>query len=429
MTRGAATRVVTLGCRLNALESEVIRREAMAAGVDETVVINTCAVTTEAVRQARQTVRRLRRDHPHHRIVVTGCAAQLDPASFAAMPEVDQVLGNREKLQRARLADPDQRIDVTDIMAAPEPPEHLIDGLDGRTRAFVQIQQGCDHRCTFCIIPFARGPNQSVPAAQVVEQVRRLVDNGYREVVLTGVDICSWGRDFGTGIGLGLLVRHILADVPALDRLRLSTVDPAAIDPELFCALAEEARLMPHLHLSLQAAHDLVLKRMKRRHSVAMAAEAVARARDARPGIVFGADVIAGFPTETEAMFEASLVAIAKMELTFLHVFPFSARPETPAARMPQVPLSARKARAARLRAHGDTVRSRYFESRVGARVAVLIETADNSADDPTGRGRCPDYAPVQITAGNAGSVEPGTIVDTSVTGWGSDGLIGEAVT
>src|SRR5512134_698294 len=303
--------IVTLGCRLNALESEVVRREAAAAGVSDAVILNTCAVTSEAVRQARQMIRRLRREHPDERIIVTGCAAQLSPETFAAMPEVDRVLGNAEKMNGQNLVDDGRRVVVSDIMAEREATGHTIDGMEGRTRAFVQVQQGCDHRCTFCIIPFARGPNRSVPAERIVEQVNRLVHNGYREVVFTGVDICSYGRDLPDRPRLGDVVLIVLARVPDLARLRLSTLDPAAIDDAVFAVLAEEERLMPHLHLSLQAADDMVLKRMKRRHGRATAGKVVERARVARPDVVFGADLIAGFPTETDEMFDNTLAAVS----------------------------------------------------------------------------------------------------------------------
>ena len=400
----AGPRVVTLGCRLNALESEVIRREAAAAGLDRVTVVNTCAVTAEAVRQARQTIRRLRRERPDHRIVVTGCAAQLDPAAFAAMPEVDRVLGNAEKLDRRHLTANAAPIAVADIATVRETAGHLLEGFEGRSRAFVQIQQGCDHRCTFCIIPFARGPNRGVPIPRIVAQVRRLVANGYREVVLTGVDICSYGADQPDGPRLGDVVAAVLAAVPDLPRLRLSSLDPATMDDRLFQVLAEQPRLMPHLHLSLQAADDMVLKRMKRRHTRAGAAAVIARARAARPDVVFGADLIAGFPTETEDMFENTLAAVDAYGLTWLHVFPYSPRAGTPAMRMPQVPGPVRRARAARLRAAGDAARRRFLASRIGATLPVLVERDDV--------GRCPAYAPVRLR----GAAAAGTIVTARVT-------------
>jgi threonylcarbamoyladenosine tRNA methylthiotransferase MtaB len=412
----SAATIVTLGCRLNALESEVIRREAAAAGVSDAVIVNTCAVTGEAMRQARQTIRRLRRERPGERIIVTGCAAQLSPEAFAAMPEVDRVVGNAEKMHGRNLVDDNRRIVVTDIMAAHTAGAHQIDGLEGRTRAFVQVQQGCDHRCTFCIIPFARGPNRSVPAQAIVEQVATLVGNGYREVVFTGVDICSYGSDLADGSRLGDLVRLVLARVPDLSRLRLSTVDPAAIDESVFAVLAEEERLMPHLHLSLQAADDMVLKRMKRRHDRRRACEVVERARAARADVVFGADLIAGFPTETEAMFANTLAAVADLGLIYLHVFPFSPRAGTPAARMPQVPAAVRKARAAALREIGERARRHYFNTRIGTTAMVLVEKER--------AGRCPDYAPVSLSFDAAA----GALVPAHITGATNDHLLGANV-
>src|SRR5512132_1753364 len=398
--------VVTLGCRLNAFESEVIRREADAAGLDA-VIVNSCAVTGEAVRQARQMIRKLRREHPDRRIIVTGCAAQLSPQTFADMPEVDRVLGNAEKLDRAHLAGEGGPVVVSDIMAVRQTAAHLVDGFEGRARAFVEIQQGCDHRCTFCVIPFARGPNRSVPQPLVLARVRRLVESGYREIVLTGVDICSWGADLPGQPTLGALVAEVLASVPELPRLRLSTLDPAAIDERLFRVLAEEPRLMPHLHLSLQAMDDLVLKRMRRRHGRADALAVAARARAARPDVVFGADLIAGFPTENEDMFANTLDAVEELGPTYLHVFPYSPRPGTPAARMPQVPWPVRRERAARLREAGTQTRARFFASRVGTTTDVLLEGA--------GIGRCPWYAPVSLGASVAVGAEPGTLMPVRI--------------
>ncbi len=410
----AGPRIVTLGCRLNTLESEVIRREAAAAGLNRVTVVNTCAVTAEAVRQARQTIRRLHRERPDHRIIVTGCAAQLDPQAFAAMPEVDRVVGNAEKLDRRHFAAEAAPVAVADIATVRETAGHLLEGFEGRSRAFVQIQQGCDHRCTFCIIPFARGPNRGVSIRRIVAQVRRLVANGYREVVLTGVDICSYGADAPDGPRLGDVVAAVLAQVPELPRLRLSSLDPATMDDRLFRVLAEEPRLMPHLHLSLQAADDLVLKRMKRRHTRDSAAAVITRARAARADVVFGADLIAGFPTETEAMFENSLSAVDAYGLTWLHVFPYSPRAGTPAARMPQVPGPARRSRAARLRAAGDAARQRFLASRLGITIPVLVERDD--------LGRCPHYAPVHLS----GTAATGSIVAARVTGADAASLFAE---
>ena len=381
----------TFGCRLNAYETEAMRELAEARGLGPTVVINTCAVTAEAVRQARQRIRRLRRDHPEARLIVTGCAAQTEPATFAEMPEVDLVLGNLEKMRpeawdrlaaEARgLMPATEPVRVDDIMSATETAGHLIDGFGTRSRAHVQVQNGCDHRCTFCIIPYGRGNSRSVPAGVVVEQVRRLVDRGYAEVVLTGVDLTSWGADLPGRPPLGDLVQRILRLVPDLPRLRLSSIDSVEADPALMDALAEP-RLMPHLHLSLQAGDDLILKRMKRRHLRDDAIRFVEDARARRPDIVFGADLIAGFPTETEGMFENSLRLVEDCGLTWLHVFPFSPRTGTPAARMPQVAKAIVKARAARLRAAGDAARARWLAARVGGEERVIVETPDTARSE-----------------------------------------------
>ena len=410
----AEPQIVTLGCRLNAFESEVMREQAQAAGMAEAVIVNTCAVTAEAERQARQTIRRLRRENPGAPIVITGCAAQLHPEKFADMPEVDRVLGNSEKLDGARLADTDgAKVQVADIMTARETAHHLIGGFESRARAFVQIQQGCDHRCTFCIIPFARGPNRSLPAGAIVEQIRRLSDQGYREAVLTGVDISSYGVDTDGRSRLGALAAQILAEVPVLARLRLSSLDPAVIDDDIFRLLADEPRFMPHLHLSLQAMDDMILKRMKRRHD---RAQALAVAKRARPDVVFGADLIAGFPTESEAMFAATLAAVEEMDLTHLHVFPYSTRPGTPAARMPAPPGEVRKERAARLRAAGETALARYLQNQVGREVTVLVEQ-DNA-------GHSEHYAPVRLDF----TAEPGTLVSSRVARVEDGRLIGTRI-
>jgi threonylcarbamoyladenosine tRNA methylthiotransferase MtaB len=372
--------VVTFGCRLNTYESEAIQREAEAAGLGDVVVVNTCAVTAEATRQARQTIRRLARERPEARIVVTGCAAQVEPGSFASMPEVAHVIGNHTKLKAETwigLKDEtaSEKILVEDIMTVRETAGHLVDGFAGRTRAFIQVQNGCDHRCTFCIIPYGRGPSRSVPMGVVVDQVRQLVLNGTREVVLTGVDMTSYGGDLPGSPKLGTLVRAILRHVPELERLRLSSIDSIEADPELLQAIGEEERLMPHLHLSLQAGDDLVLKRMRRRHLRADAIAFCETLRRLRPGIVFGADIIAGFPTEDEGMFRRSLDIVDECGLTHLHVFPFSPRPGTPAARMPPVPREVVKDRARRLRDKGEAALRRHLASEIGARRQVLVET------------------------------------------------------
>ena len=387
----SAPDIVTFGCRLNAFESEVIRDHAAAAGLADTIVFNTCTVTAEAERQARQAIRKARRERPGARIVVTGCAAQIDPDRFAAMDEVDQVLGNAEKLRPESYREAAGSILVDDIMTARESAHHLVSGFDGRARAFVQVQQGCDHRCTFCIIPFARGPHRSVPVGRIVDQVRRLVEDGFREIVLTGVDITDFGLDLADRPGLGTMVRTLLREVPELPRLRLSSLDAAEIDDDLIEALGQEPRLMPHVHLSAQSGDDMILKRMKRRHSRADMIRFCARVRDVRPDTVFGADLIAGFPTETDDMFENSLSLVEDCGLTHLHVFPYSERPGTPAARMPQVPVQTRKERAARLRAAGERRLAAYLDGRAGRRIRVLAETPR--------AGRCEHYARVTLDA------------------------------
>ena len=371
----------TLGCRLNAYETEAMKELAAAAGVDNAVVINTCAVTAEAVRKAKQEIRRLARENPGAPVIVTGCAAQTEPETFAAMPEVTRVVGNTEKMQAdtwASLRVPDligttERVQVDDIMSVKETAGHLIDGF-GRHRAYVQVQNGCDHRCTFCIIPFGRGNSRSVPAGVVVEQIKRLVGRGFHEVVLTGVDLTSWGADLPATPRLGDLVMRILKLVPDLQRLRISSIDSIEADEMLMQAIATEPRLMPHLHLSLQAGDDMILKRMKRRHLRDDAIRFCEEARRLRPDIVFGADIIAGFPTETEEMFANSIRLVEDCGLTFLHVFPFSPRKGTPAARMPQVKGPVIKDRAARLRAAGDVALSRHLSAQVGVEHRILME-------------------------------------------------------
>jgi threonylcarbamoyladenosine tRNA methylthiotransferase MtaB len=373
----------TFGCRLNSYETEAMKDLVAKAGMENAVIVNTCAVTAEAVRQARQRIRRLRRDNPGAKLIVTGCAAQTEPETFAAMPEVDLVLGNLEKMQAAswtRIAQgPDfigetEKVVVDDIMSATETAGHLIDGFGTRARAYVQVQNGCDHRCTFCIIPYGRGNSRSVPAGVVVEQIKRLVGRGYLEIVLTGVDMTSWGADLPGTPRLGDLVQRILRLVPDLPRLRISSIDSIEADPALLDAVASAPRLMPHLHLSLQAGDDMILKRMKRRHLRGDAIRFCEDVRKARPDIVFGADIIAGFPTETEAMFENSLKLVEDCGLTWLHVFPYSARKGTPAARMPMVDKAVVKERAARLRAVGDAAQAKYLAAQVGATHRAIME-------------------------------------------------------
>jgi threonylcarbamoyladenosine tRNA methylthiotransferase MtaB len=404
-----APEIITFGCRLNTYESEVIRGHLPDAA--DLVVIHTCAVTAEAEQQARRAIRRARRDRPGAQIVATGCAVQLDPAGWAALPGVDRVLGNAEKLLATSWA-PDAAAAVGDIMAAPAPVSHAGRPA-GRTRAFVQVQAGCDHRCTFCIIPFARGPSRSVPAGAVVEHVRALTAAGVQEVVLTGVDIASYGADLPGHPTLGSLVRRVLTLVPDLPRLRLSSVDPAAIDDALWRALAEETRLMPHLHLSLQAGSDLILKRMKRRHSRAGALAAIARARALRPGLAVGADLIAGFPTETDALFEETLAFVEQAAIPYLHVFPYSERSGTPAARMPATDPALRRQRAARLRDAASRHAAAFHAAQVGGHADVLAERG--------GTGHTEHFAPVRIAAA------AGTLLRARITGADATGLWAEA--
>ena len=413
MTDRAGIDIVTFGCRLNAYESEVMRREAHAAGLDGldggAVIVNTCAVTAEAVRQARQAIRKARRDKPDARIIVTGCAAQTDPSGFAAMDEVDLVLGNEEKLKaHSYRALPDfgvnqfEKARVNDIMSVKETAGHLVDAIEGRARAFVQVQNGCDHRCTFCIIPYGRGNSRSVPMGAVVEQVKRLVGNGYGEVVLSGVDLTSYGADLPGAPKLGRLVATILKQVPDLARLRLSSIDSIEADEALIEAIAGETRLMPHLHLSLQAGDDMVLKRMKRRHLRDDSIRFCEDVRRARPDIVFGADLIAGFPTETEDMFENSLRIVEECGLTHLHVFPYSQRKGTPAARMPPVDRRVVRERAARLRASGEAAHRRHLDALVGTSQSVLVERE--------GLGRTEGFSLVALDTGRPGEIVPVTI-------------------
>ncbi|MFN0265025.1 tRNA (N(6)-L-threonylcarbamoyladenosine(37)-C(2))-methylthiotransferase MtaB [Tepidamorphus sp. 3E244] len=413
-------RVVTFGCRLNAYESELIRGAGEAAGAGEdTIVFNTCAVTGEAVRQARQAIRRARRENPNARIVVTGCAAQTEPATFAQMGEVDLVVGNEHKADPSRYAadfgtETSEKVFVNDIMSVRETAGHLvggedailIDGLKDRARAFVQVQNGCDHRCTFCIIPYGRGPSRSVPGGVVVEQIRRLVENGYAEVVLTGVDLTSYGSDLPGTPSLGMLTHDILRHVPELQRLRISSIDSIEVDDALMDAIANEPRLMPHLHLSLQAGDDLILKRMKRRHLRDDAIRFCEDVRALRPDMVFGADLIAGFPTETEDHFQRSLDIVTECGLTHLHVFPFSPREGTPAARMPQLERAIVKERAARLRAEGDRALQAHLDSRVGMSADILVERPGIGRTEQFTEARLPDD-----------TSEPGRIVPAILAG------------
>ena len=410
--------IITLGCRLNAYESEVMRKNALEAGLGDAVIVNTCAVTGEAVRQATQTIRKLRRENPSARMIVTGCAAQVEPERFAALPEVDHVIGNSEKLEPATFTalstGTSERVRVDDIMSVRETAGHLIDGFGSRARAYVQVQNGCDHRCTFCIIPFGRGPSRSVPAGEVVAQVRRLVEGGCAEVVLTGVDITSYGTDLPGTATLGRLVRQILKHVPELQRLRLSSIDQVEADADLLHAIAEEERLMPHLHLSMQAGDDMILKRMKRRHTRADAERFCADVRRLRPDVVFGADLIAGFPTETDEMFSNSMSIVDDCGLTFLHVFPYSPRSGTPAARMPQVERAIVKDRAARLRHKGDAALASFLSAQAGSEVDVLIERES--------LGRTRQFAEINLD----GAIPAGALVRARVSGHDGRRLSGE---
>ncbi|MHB1103977.1 MAG: tRNA (N(6)-L-threonylcarbamoyladenosine(37)-C(2))-methylthiotransferase MtaB [Devosia sp.] len=416
-----AVETLTFGCRLNTYESEVMRAEAEKAGLGNALIVNTCAVTAEAVRQARQSIRKARRADPERRIIVTGCAAQTEARSFGDMAEVDLVIGNADKLKAESYqpmafgVPPNDKVQVNDIMSVRETAGHLIEGMDGRARAFMQVQNGCDHRCTFCIIPYGRGPSRSVPMGLVVEQIKKLVGNGYREVVLTGVDITSYGPDLPGAPSLGKLVQAILRHVPDLPRLRISSIDSIEVDEPLQDAIASDHRLMPHLHLSLQSGDDMTLKRMKRRHLRADTLEFVNEVRAKRPDMVFGADIIAGFPTETDEMFENSLKIVEEADLTYLHVFPFSARAGTPAARMPQVDRRIARDRAALLRAAGERQFRRHCESRLGAIETVLVERDD--------MGRTEQFVPIAVPG-----FTPGQIVPVRVVGVGDAGLVGEAV-
>lgn len=412
--------VVTLGCRLNSYESEVMRRHAAGAGLDDVTIVNTCAVTNEAVRQAAQTIRKLRRERPAAKLIVTGCAAQIDPQKFAEMAEVDHVIGNDDKMQastfEALSIDGAERLIVNDIMSVRETASHAIDGFGNRARAFVQVQNGCDHRCTFCIIPYGRGPSRSVPAGEVVSEVRALVESGYLEIVLTGVDMTSYGADLPGRMTLGQLVKQISRNVPDLKRLRLSSIDQVEADSHLYDVIANEERLMPHLHLSMQAGDDMILKRMKRRHLRNDAIEFCDKARQLRPDIVFGADLIAGFPTETDEMFANTERLIEECGLTYLHVFPFSPRQGTPAARMPQLDRKTVKRRAERLREKGRTLIERFLDRQTAAVHEVLMERQ--------GLGRTPHFAEVRVS----GPAAAGCIEKVRIKEHDGKRLIGEAV-
>lgn len=427
--------ILTFGCRLNVYESEVMRSHALKAGLTNAIIVNTCAVTKEAERQARQAIRKARKNNPDAKIIVTGCSAQISPDTYAAMPEVDRVIGNDLKLQEDTwlglpsplLPLPEGRgkgakrqgegefakIQVNDIMSVRETASHLVEGFEGHSRAFLQVQNGCDHRCTFCIIPYGRGNSRSVPIGVIAEQVRALVNAGYKEIVFTGVDVTSYGPDLPGKPSLGQMIRRVLALVPELPRLRLSSLDPVEIDDDLWRLIAEEPRLMPHLHLSLQAGDDMILKRMKRRHLRNDVIEVCKRARGYRPDMAFGADIIAGFPTETEEMFQNSLRIVEECDLTFLHVFPYSEREGTPAAKMPPVKTEIRKERAGRLRALGEVQMEKFLRSHVGGERMVIIEQS--------GIGRTEHFAEVMLDA----ALKPGSLARIHVNGMDGGKLTG----
>lgn len=413
--------VVTFGCRLNTYESQVMKDLATQAGLTNTFIINTCAVTAEAERQARQHIRKLRREHPDANIIVTGCASQIAPEKYAAMPEVTQVIGNEEKMKLSSYQSNPllERVIVNDIMEVKETAGHLVSGFDGKARAFVQVQNGCNHRCTFCTIPFGRGNSRSVAIGEIVNQIRSLIANHYQEIVFTGVDITAYGEDLPGSPTLGQMVRRVLALVPELKRLRLSSLDSVEMDDDLWHLIASEQRLLPHLHLSLQAGDNMILKRMKRRHLREDAIAFCKKARELRPDVVFGADLIAGFPTETEEMFQNTLKIVEECDLSYLHVFPYSARPGTPASRMPQVAGNLIKERAARLRLVGEKALVKFYQDCVGKELSFLVETiADGRI-----QGKSDQFAP--LTCQETPDIAIGDIVKAKITGYNEHGLQG----
>ena len=413
--------VVTFGCRLNTYESEAMKEMAESVGLENAIIFNTCAVTAEAERQGRQAIRRARRDNPNAKVIVTGCAAQINPKLYADMPEVDQVVGNLEKMEKSTFEKIDEipKIHVQDIMEIKETAGHMVTSFDGISRAFVEIQNGCNHRCTFCTIPFGRGNNRSVPMGVIVDQVRQLVQSGFQEIVFTGVDITDYGSDLPGTPTMGQMTRRLLAQVPELKRLRLSSLDPIEVDEDTFHLIEHEPRLMPHFHISLQAGHDMILKRMKRRHLRHHIIEFCERVRTVRPDAVFGADIIVGFPTETEEMFEASLSIVDDCDLTYLHVFPYSPRPDTPAARMPQVTKSIIKERAKRLRNKSEEALEQYLQVQVGKTVSVLVENETT--------GRTDHYAVVKFS--KLVTQKPGTVCAVRINDASKKHLIGEVIT
>lgn len=417
-----APQVITFGCRLNTYESQVIKDLAFEAGLEEAFIINTCAVTSEAERQARQAIRKIRRENPNAKIIVTGCASQIDPTKYDQMHEVDRVIGNDEKMKlQSYLEHPTQeRVLVNDIMSIKETASHLISGFEGKARAFVQVQNGCDHRCTFCTIPYGRGNSRSVPIGEITNQVRMLCENGYPEIVFTGVDITAYGSDLPGQPTLGQMIRRVLALVPQLKRLRLSSLDPVEMDEDLWQQIGNEPRLLPHLHMSLQAGDNMILKRMKRRHLREDAIAFCKKARELRPDVVFGVDLIAGFPTETEEMFQNTLAIVEDCDLTYLHVFPYSPRPGTPASRMPQVKGPVIKERAARLRQAGEQALQRLLVKQLDLEVTLLVESIENGII----QGKTDHFIPISIESTNP--IEVGNVITARVVGKTKDLLIGE---
>jgi len=429
--------VINFGCRLNSYEGEVIKQQAQEAGLEGAIIFNSCAVTSEAERQVRQAIRKSRKENPNAKIIVTGCSAQINPQQYAEMEEVDKVIGNQEKLEaksysslRGAVGDAaiqtgllhfvrndEEKVLVNDIMSVKETASHLVTSFEGRARAFVQVQNGCDHRCTFCIIPYGRGNSRSAPMGDIVAQVRKLVEVGYKEVVLTGVDISDYGKDLPGQPTLGQMMRRLLALVPELPRLRLSSIDAVEVDEDLYRLIAEEPRLMPHIHISLQAGDDMVLKRMKRRHSRQDILDFCTRVRSLRPDVVFGADIIAGFPTESEEMFANTLRLVPEAGLTYLHVFPYSSRPGTPAARMPQVPKAIRKERASRLREAGDKQLEHYLQSQIGKTAQLIVEKERT--------GRTEHFTVVELDR----DCEPGSVVEVEIVDAGDSSLRGALAT
>lgn len=419
------TEVITFGCRLNTYESQVMKDLALQAGLENAFIINTCSVTSEAERQARQTIRKLRRENPNAQIIVTGCASQINPKQFSDMAEVTRVIGNDEKMKLDSYAIdvPHERVLVNDIMSVRETASHMIAGFDGKARAFVQVQNGCDHRCTFCTIPYGRGNSRSVPVGEIVAQVKQLLANGYTEIVFTGVDITAYGADLPGQPALGEMVKRVLALLPDLKRLRLSSLDPVEMDEQLWTLIANEPRLLPHLHMSLQAGDDMILKRMKRRHLREDAIGFCRKARSLRSDVVFGVDLIAGFPTETDEMFENTLKIVDECDLTFLHVFPYSPRPGTPASRMPQVKGSLIKERAAKLREKGQQALEKHFKSLVGKTVTFLVEHSEKGEVS----GKTDQFSPVHLVASSSTTeIAVGTVQQAIIIGYTQKHLVGE---